>query len=711
MSHLLRYGMLAALLAVCCSAPYVLPFRAAHALLATGAGGVIAAVPALGTAAPAIEVGWYVTLGLSTTWLFALIWTLSHDLPLLERRFPRQRALVWFAVGAAGALAWLVDRWLFPNVCVACVLLNVDAPAVKVHHNLLLQTGTALLVPPLGVACAKVLGRRLDASKLPLSVWLATICAVLFVTPPYLVLAKAGQFTLLALGTVAFWLRELPALEQGSRLGKWRFRACLLALGILPLVPARPLVKHWLATQGAASLPLLNAYATVLAGSCGLAFVVACLSTAEGLSWLLRGARSLRTRLLVFGLCCAALAFVLDRVRIPVHVMGEGAALAEVLSLLTKFVGAAAIVFSFSLVLSRELVQSLQRSAQAIVEISHGNLDVELAETGRDEVAAVAESVNRMLGQLREAEFLEGINADLRARSEALARALEKLRETQVELVRSERMASVATLVKGIAHELNNPINYIAGNVAPLRRYSAFLARAALELADGRSRSAEELRSLTALAPGKDLAFVVRDLDRLTEDLGEGARRASLIIGDLQNLTTVSRREVELIDLGRAVRQTVAVFAPRLPEGVCLEVLACELPPFRARAGELEQVLLSLVDNAVRAVGARGTVRISGRLLDGHVELAVEDDGPGLSEAVKARVFEPFFTTRAPGEGSGLGLAIVASIVRAHGGVVAVESEPGRGARFSVRLPTAGACEPTEGGPDDASRNAVASPG
>jgi signal transduction histidine kinase len=702
MNHLLRRGALGALFALCWWEPYALPFRAAHATVATGAGGVVPSPSSFERASPPVELGWYFALFLSACWLLALIGMLSRELPQLEQRSRRWPVLTWLVAAAAGAGCWLLNRWLWPDVCVVCVQLNTPSAAVKVHHNLLIQTGTALLVPPLAVALARLCGQRLETAKLPFSVWLVAIAGALFVTPPYVVLAKAGQFTLLALGAVALWLCEVPRLEQRRASTKWRLRAALVALGAAPCLPARVFVDHWLAERGARALPLLDAYAAALALAGGLVFVVACLSSADLLAWALRGARSLRTRLLVFGLCCAALAFVLAFVRVPVRVMGEGAALGQVLSLMTKLVGAAVIVFAFSLVLSRELVQSLERSARAIVEISHGNLDVKLDETGQDEVAAVAASVNRMLSELREAEFLERLNADLRARSEALARALDELRETQVELVRSERMASIAVLVKGIAHELNNPINYVAGNIAPLRRYAAFLTRVALELADGRARTADELRALTELAPGKDLAFVVADLERLTADLGEGARRAALIIGDLQNLTSVSRRQAEFVDLARAVRQTVALIASRTPPGVRVDVSVATVPPFQAGAGELEQVLINLVDNAVRAVGSRGTVQIALKARENELELSVSDDGPGMSNAVKARVFEPFFTTRAAGEGSGLGLAIVASIVRAHRGTVTVDSEPGHGARFTVRLPLArdGALEGESAVPD-----------
>ncbi|HSU39562.1 MAG TPA: HAMP domain-containing protein, partial [Polyangiaceae bacterium] len=397
MSHLLRRGVLAALFAACWCSPYALPFRAAHTTIATGAGRVVPVASAFGKAAPAVELGWYAALALSACWLLALIWALSEELPLWARRSERGARWVWLLSAVAGALVWVLNRTLWPDVCMFCAQLNTSSAAVKVHHNLLVQTGTALLVPPVGLALGRFFKRPLDTAKLPFSLWLIAIAGVLFVTPPYLVLAKAGQFTLLALAIVALCLRELPRIEERLALGKWRFRALAFTLGVAPIAPARPLVEHFLAERGARALPLLNAYAAVLTLAGGLAFVVACLSTADALAWILRGARSLRTRLLVFGLCCAALAFLLGRVRVPVHVMGEGAALGELVSLMTKLVGTLTIVFSFSLVLSRELAQSLERSARAIVEISHGNLDIELREVGHDEVAAVAASVNRML--------------------------------------------------------------------------------------------------------------------------------------------------------------------------------------------------------------------------------------------------------------------------------------------------------------------------
>jgi two-component system NtrC family sensor kinase len=287
------------------------------------------------------------------------------------------------------------------------------------------------------------------------------------------------------------------------------------------------------------------------------------------------------------------------------------------------------------------------------------------------------------------AELVATRTRELTERNRELLQALDSVARAQAELVRAERMASVAVLVQGIAHELNNPIGYIAGNVPPLQRYAKFLTDAATALADGRARTPAELAALVHLDGKRDLAYVATDLAAVTEDIAEGARRAKLIVGDLQRLTARSGRALEPVDLVRAVEQTRALFAPRLPSGVTLTVTHEPVPELRARAGELEQVLVNLVDNAIRAVGERGRVAIELSHADDAVVLVVRDDGCGMSAADQARATEPFFTTRTAGEGAGLGLAIAASIVESHGATMSIESASGVGTSVTVRCAVA----------------------
>ena len=300
----------------------------------------------------------------------------------------------------------------------------------------------------------------------------------------------------------------------------------------------------------------------------------------------------------------------------------------------------------------------------------------------------VALGLMRLRASERARRRLEAIVAErtreLASRNEELERALENLKKAETDLVRAERMASVATLVRGIAHELNNPLGFVTGNIVPLRRYAEFLLTAVKEVGEGKKQLAD-----VRLNERRDLAFVQRDLDKLLTDMEEGGRRAKLIVGDLQNLTAGpdGGRALAPVDLARVVEQSVRLLGPAKPDGVTIRVNAEPAPPITARAGEIEQAVVNLVDNALRAIGKNeGTITIGVRA-DGDARIvSVEDDGPGMPEEVRVRATEPFFTTRAAGEGSGLGLAIVQRIAEHHGGALTIESTPGEGTRVELRV-------------------------
>ncbi|MGE0789162.1 MAG: ATP-binding protein [Sandaracinaceae bacterium] len=281
--------------------------------------------------------------------------------------------------------------------------------------------------------------------------------------------------------------------------------------------------------------------------------------------------------------------------------------------------------------------------------------------------------------------------AQLRARQRQLEAIVEartaSLKEAQTELVKAERAAQVATIAEGIAHELNNPINFMAGNVPPLRGYVRHLIAAAKALSRGEAKTPDEARALLAYgAKKRDLDWLERDLESALGDLEEGSRRAKLIVADLASLTAGARRGLTEVDLAKVIEQTERIAAPRL-EGLDARFDAEGAPVISAREGLLEQAVLNLVDNAARALDGRGAIEVVARRDGEHAVITVRDDGRGMPEEVRARAVEPFFTTRPAGEGSGLGLAIVASNVRQHGGELTIESAPGEGTTVTLRLP------------------------
>jgi signal transduction histidine kinase len=684
-----RRGVALGVFSALWATPDLLPFHSLGVSLVGRVGGVRWGAPQWMTLAEGrhdAAPGWYVALALGTFWPLIVVWNALAEVPAREMRRGAKPHRAWIAALVGGAFVAAISWVLWPMLCFLCVNWEGITSAVRVHHFALVDAGVAVALPAWLVLASRAAGKPIDVARTPLHRWAAGVALFLFVTPPFLLLAKSGQLILYALATLTMWVRELPALEETSPLGRTRIRVAAILLGSLPLVPAALFSPRVHPLVVAPTLPLVHAGVALVVAGAGLVFVALCMTAADGLAWTLQRAPSVRTRMLVLGLSSAALAFLLAGVYVPVTIVGEEAP-SLVLTLVGKLVCVAIVVVVFSATLSRKFARSLEQSVRAIGEIQRGNLDVALDEAGDDEVAAMSRSFNELARSMRKAEFLEQLNADLRERGAQLATTLAALQTAQADLVRSERMASVAVLVKGIAHELNNPINYIAGNVAPLQRYCEFLTRAAIALSDGRPRSPEELFRLTHLTERKDLAFVVDDLARLAADIGEGARRAHLIISDLQGLTSAAQRGVERVDLGRVVRQTIALLEPSVRPGVTLAADLSSSPILAARAGQLEQVLVNLTDNALRAVGDRGEVRISVAANDGHAIVRVVDDGPGMSDEVRRQAFEPFFTTRAAGEGSGLGLAIVASIVRAHHGTVTLESAAGKGTRVELRLP------------------------
>ena len=293
------------------------------------------------------------------------------------------------------------------------------------------------------------------------------------------------------------------------------------------------------------------------------------------------------------------------------------------------------------------------------------------------------------LEQLR--ELNRSLEEKVEARSHALQQALDELRTTQSQLLHREKMASLGQFVAGIAHELNNPLNFIVGNFHYLQAYMRTLV-ATLQAYEDASREirlpalAERLRAIR-VEQAVDVA--IGDLKEVFAGCSEGIERATGLVRDLRTFSRPDRGEPVVIQLNDALDATLTLL--RGPLSGCRVVRDFgELPAVECLAGQLNQVFMSLIANARDAVGGAGTAIVRTRALGGdRVAVEIEDDGCGLDPASIERVFDPFYTTKPVGKGTGLGLAISYGTVARHGGSIQVESEPGRGSTFRVELPTA----------------------
>jgi len=302
--------------------------------------------------------------------------------------------------------------------------------------------------------------------------------------------------------------------------------------------------------------------------------------------------------------------------------------------------------------------------------------------------AAVGLANADMIAEIR--ELNRSLEDKVRARTAELSAALEALREAQARLVHREKMASVGQLVAGVAHELNNPLNFIQGNLTFLRRHADALAKAVSDYEDVLAHALPDGGGAVAgVRERHDLDFVTEDLASILDACREGAERSAAIVADLQSFSRLDGGDAREADLHEGLDQTLSILACRLADVEVVHEYG-EIPAVECLAGQVQQVFMNLIVNAADAVaegeGARITVRTSAPDPD-TVRVEVEDDGCGIPDDIRERIFDPFFTTKEVGRGTGLGLAIAFGVVSRHAGRIEVDSEVGRGSRFRVELP------------------------
>lgn len=273
---------------------------------------------------------------------------------------------------------------------------------------------------------------------------------------------------------------------------------------------------------------------------------------------------------------------------------------------------------------------------------------------------------------------------ELRRAYEALNRAHAELKEAQQQVVQSEKMASLGRLVAGVAHELNNPISFIYGNMHALERYRRKLETYLRALHGDKTPEARaQLR--------RDLRIdhLLEDLKPLVEGSLEGAERVRDIVDDLKRFSSSQRGPRTPFNLAEVVERGTRWALKEVHETIAV---TSDLPPdveVTGYAGQIQQVVINLVQNAVDAL--RGTpaprLEISGRVEGGMVVIRFHDNGPGIPPENLHKLFDPFFTTKPVGEGTGLGLSISYRMIREHGGSLSAENPPDGGALFTLRLP------------------------
>ncbi len=278
----------------------------------------------------------------------------------------------------------------------------------------------------------------------------------------------------------------------------------------------------------------------------------------------------------------------------------------------------------------------------------------------------------------------------VRERTAALQESNDTLKRTQTQLVNSEKMASLGQLTAGIAHEINNPVNFITSNIAPLRRNISEVVHViheyrAAETAEALSRVREEEARM-------GVGEAIEELDGIIASVAEGASRTAEIVRGLRNFSRLDENDLKEADLNEGLRSTMTVLGPQYRDKVELRLELGEIPKVECFPGKVNQVFMNILTNAAQATLARAdgrprVVSASTSLFEDQVHVRITDTGIGMNDETIARIFDPFFTTKPVGEGTGLGLAIVYGIINDHDGSIEVQSQPGVGTEFLISLP------------------------
>jgi len=299
--------------------------------------------------------------------------------------------------------------------------------------------------------------------------------------------------------------------------------------------------------------------------------------------------------------------------------------------------------------------------------------------------------------------LLEERAVELFLANRELEKTIKTLKSSNLQLLQSEKMASVGQLAAGVAHEINNPVGFISSNLGTLRDYiedvrqvidaQKFSIKMGIECTDAKRYveiNAKVIADLNALIDKIDIDFLMVDINDLLDESIDGVNRIRRIVADLLDFSRINSADYKNTDINALLDKTLSMAWNELKYKTEVNRDFGELPAVYCNDGKMAQVFLNLLLNASHAIEERGSITITTRHIGDDISIMIADSGVGIPKNIISNIFDPFFTTKNVREGTGLGLHIVRSVIEAHQGTISVDSQVGQGTSFIILLPVTG---------------------
>jgi len=269
------------------------------------------------------------------------------------------------------------------------------------------------------------------------------------------------------------------------------------------------------------------------------------------------------------------------------------------------------------------------------------------------------------------------------------AKIYTELQAAQLQLVQSDKMASLGQLTAGIAHEINNPVNFISAGIDALKQNYQDIKEILLEYLslDAEKNNTEKIKEIRLKQKQFDLDGILEEIAQLYTSIKNGAQRTTEIVKGLRNFSRLDEDVLKKANIEECLDSTLIILRSQIKERIEVIKEYGHVPEILCFPGQLNQVFINILNNAAQAIEGQGKIWIKTRADSDYIEIRIKDSGKGIPQDVKNKIFDPFFTTKDVGVGTGLGLSISNGIIEKHKGKISVESVLGEGAEFIILIP------------------------